>query len=284
VWFRTQGDGVIAQFEQERPRLRAIAHRMLGSFAEADDALQDAWIRVEKTDPGEIDNPAAWLTTVVGRVCLNMLRDRREHAFDMPDAVIDPAEEPEHQAVARDEVGLAMLIVLDTLKPDERLAFVLHDMFAVPFDDIAPLIEKTPTATRQLASRARKRVQERPQSNVGLPQQRDVVNAFLKASREGDLEQLVSVLHPDVVLRAGALEVVGGRTVAGRASTFRKLVAVAEIRPVLVGGLAGFVTWVDGEPFSVMAFTVRDDKVAAIHVIQDKEQLAALVAGLTRKG
>ncbi|MEV6239391.1 sigma-70 family RNA polymerase sigma factor [Lentzea sp. NPDC051838] len=268
---------MIAQFEQERPRLKAVAHRMLGSFAEADDALQDAWIRVEKADTSEVENPAAWLTTVVGRVCLNMLRDKKEHAFEMPDAVIDTTEEPEHQAVAKDEVGLAMLVVLDTLKPDERLAFVLHDMFAVPFDDIAPLIDKTPTTTRQLASRARKRVQDRPQPNVDLPKQREVVNAFLKASREGDLEGLVSVLHPDVTLKAGALEVIGGRTVAGRASLFRKYVAMAEIQHALIGGEAGFVTWVDGVLFSAMAFTVRGDKIAAIHVIQDKEQLAALI-------
>ena len=275
---------MIAQFEQERPRLRAIAHRMLGSFAEADDALQEAWLRVERADTSEVENQAAWLTTVVGRVCLNMLRDRREHAFEMPDPVIDTREEPEQQAVAKDEVGLAMLIVLDTLKPDERLAFVLHDMFAVPFDDIAPLIDKTPTATRQLASRARKRVQDRPQPNVDLPKQREVVRAFLKASKEGDLEGLVSVLHPEVVLRAGALEVIGGRTVASRATTFRRFATTAEVQFALIGGEAGFVSWVDGVLFSVMSFTVRDGQIAAIHVIQDKEQLAALVPRLTRKG
>ncbi|GGU33920.1 sigma-70 family RNA polymerase sigma factor [Lentzea flava] len=269
---------MIAQFEQERTRLRAIAHRMLGSFAEADDALQEAWLKIERADTSEVENPQGWLTTVVARVCLNMLRDRREHAFEMPDPVIDTREEPEHQAVARDEVGLAMLIVLDTLKPDERLAFVLHDMFAVPFEDIAPLIDKTPAATRQLASRARKRVQDRPQPNVDLPKQREVVNAFLKASREGDLEGLVSVLHPDVTLKAGDLEVIGGRAVAGRASTFRQYATMAEIRPALIGGEAGFVSLVDGVLFSAMAFTVRDDKIVAIHVIQDKEQLAALVS------
>ncbi|MFC3896730.1 sigma-70 family RNA polymerase sigma factor [Lentzea rhizosphaerae] len=269
---------MIAQFEQERTRLRAVAHRMLGSFTEADDALQEAWIRVERADTSEVENPAAWLTTVVGRVCLNMLRDRRDHAFEMPDPVIDVREEPEHQAVAGDEVGLAMLIVLDTLKPDERLAFVLHDMFAVPFDDIAPLIDKTPATTRQLASRARKRVQERPRANDDLPKQREAVNAFLKASREGDLEGLVSVLHPEVVLRAGALEVIGGRAVAARASTFRKFATAAEIRFAVIGGDAGFVSWVDGVLFSAMAFTVQDGQITAIHVIQDKEQLARLVA------
>ncbi|KOV85006.1 sigma-70 family RNA polymerase sigma factor [Nocardia sp. NRRL S-836] len=269
---------MIAQFEQERSRLRAVAHRMLGSFAEADDALQEAWLRVQRADTGEVVNPQGWLTTVVARVCLTMLRDRREHAFEMPDPVIDAAEEPEQQAVANDQVGLAMLIVLDTLKPDERLAFVLHDMFAVPFDDIAPLIDKTPVATRQLASRARKRVQERPRSNVDLPKQRAAVNAFLKASREGDLEGLVSVLHPDVVLRAGALEVIGARAVAGRASTFRRFATTVEIRFALIGGEAGFVTSVDGVLFSAMAFTVRDGQIAAIHVIQDREQLARLVA------
>ncbi|GHH58464.1 sigma-70 family RNA polymerase sigma factor [Lentzea cavernae] len=268
---------MIAQFEQERTRLRAIAHRVLGSFAEADDALQDAWLRVQRTDTSEIENPAAWLTTVVGRVCLNMLRDRREHAFEMPDPVIETGEEPEQRAVANDQVGLAMLIVLDSLKPDERLAFVLHDMFAVPFDDIAPLIDKTPATARQLASRARKRVQDRPQPDADLPKQRQVVQAFLRASRDGDLEGLVSVLHPDVVLRAGALEVIGGRNVAGRAQLFRKYAAVAAVEFALVGDEIGFVTRVDGVPFSLMSFTVRGGRIVAIHVIQDREQLAALL-------
>ncbi|SER83916.1 RNA polymerase, sigma subunit, ECF family [Lentzea xinjiangensis] len=268
---------MIAQFEQERTRLRAIAHRVLGSFAEADDAVQEAWLRVERADTSEVENPAAWLTTVVARVCLNMLRDRREHAHEMPDPVIDAAEEPEQLVLRQDEVGLAMLIVLDTLKPDERLAFVLHDMFAVPFDDIASLIDKTPATARQLASRARRRVQDRPAPDVDLPKQWEAVNAFLKASREGDLEDLVSVLHPDVVLRAGALEVTGARTVAGRAGAFRKFSRSAEIRYALIGGEAGFLAMVDGVLFSAMAFTVRDGRIAAIHVIQDKEQLAAIV-------
>ncbi|MFD9700516.1 sigma-70 family RNA polymerase sigma factor [Lentzea sp. NPDC059081] len=268
---------MIAQFEQERARLRAVAHRMLGSFAEADDALQEAWLRADRADTSEVENAAAWLTTVVARVCLNMLRDRREHAFEMPDPVIDTADEPEQRAVASDEVGLAMLIVLDTLKPDERLAFVLHDMFAVPFDDIAPLIDKTPATARQLASRARRRVQDRPVPNVGLPQQREVVRAFLRASQEGDLEGLVSVLHPDVVLRAGALEVLGGRAVAGRASLFSRFALSAEVRFALIGGEAGFVSLVGGVLFSAMAFTVRDGQIVAIHVIQDKAQLAALI-------
>ncbi|MFD4672795.1 sigma-70 family RNA polymerase sigma factor [Lentzea sp. NPDC058450] len=268
---------MIAQFEQERPRLRAIAHRMLGSFAEADDALQDAWLRVDRAGTAEVENPAAWLTTVVGRVCLNMLRDRREHAHEMPDPVIEKSEEPEQQAVAKDQVGLAMLIVLDTLKPDERLSFVLHDMFAVPFDDIAPVLGKTPAAVRQLASRARKRVQDRPQPNVDMATQREVVGAFLKASREGDLEGLVAVLHPDVLLRAGALSVVGGREVAGRASLFRRFAARASIEFVVVGGEIGFVARVDGRPFSVMAFTVRDGRVAAIYVIQDEQQLSSII-------
>ncbi|WP_394620909.1 sigma-70 family RNA polymerase sigma factor [Lentzea sp. JNUCC 0626] len=268
---------MIAQFEQERPRLRAIAHRMLGSFAEADDAVQDAWLRADRADTSEIDNPAAWLTTVVSRVCLNMLRDRREHAHEMPDPVIEKSEEPEQQAVTSDQVGLAMLIVLDSLKPDERLSFVLHDMFAVPFDDIAPLIEKTPATARQLASRARKRVQERPRPNADLATQREAVTAFLSAAREGDLERLVAVLHPDALLRAGALEVVGGRKVAGRASLFRQYAAKAEIEFAVIGGEIGFITRVGGRPFSVMAFTVRDGRIAAIHVIQDEQQLASII-------
>ncbi|MGZ3146868.1 sigma-70 family RNA polymerase sigma factor [Lentzea chajnantorensis] len=268
---------MIAQFEQERARLRAVAHRVLGSFAEADDAVQEAWLRVQRADTAEVENPQGWLTTVVARVCLNMLRDRREHAHEMPDPVVDAAEGPEQRAVAKDQVGLAMLIVLDTLKPDERLAFVLHDMFAVPFDDIAPLIGKTPAATRQLASRARKRVQDKPRPDVDVPGQREVVNAFLRASSEGDLEGLIAVLHPEVTLRAGRLDVVGARAVAGRASAFRRLAATARIREVLIGGEAGFATWVDGELFSLMAFTVQGDRIVAIHVIQDRAQLAALV-------
>lgn len=273
----TETEWLARQFEANRGHLRAVAYRMLGSQTEAEDAVQETWLRLSRSDADAIENLGGWLTTVVGRVCLNMLRDRKEHAFEMPDPVIDTREEPEHLAVAADEVGLAMLVVLDALKPDERLAFVLHDMFAVPFDDIAPLIDKTPTTTRQLASRARKRVQDRPQPNVDLPKQREVVNAFLRASREGDLEGLVSVLHPDVTLKAGALEVIGGRTVAGRASLFRKYATMAEIQFALIGDEIGFVTWVDGVLFSAMAFTVRDDKIVAIHVIQDKEQLAALI-------
>ncbi|SDG12585.1 RNA polymerase sigma-70 factor, ECF subfamily [Lentzea fradiae] len=269
---------MLAQFEQERTRLRAVAHRVLGSFTEADDALQEAWLRVQRADTSEVDNPAAWLTTVVARVCLSMLRDRREHAFEMPDPVIDTAEQPEHLAVTSDELGLAMLIVLDTLKPDERLAFVLHDMFAVPFDDIAPLIGKTPAAARQLASRARRRVQDRPVPDVDLPKQREVVRAFLTASREGDLKGLVAVLHPDVVLRAGALEIIGGRAVAERARLFRRFAATAEIRFAVIGGEAGFISRVGGAPVSAMAFTVRNGQVVAIHVIEDQDQLASLLA------
>src|SRR5215208_2719376 len=201
-------DFLAEQFEEHRPHLRAVAYRMLGSTAEADDAVQEAWLRLSRSDASEIDNLGGWLTTVVARVCLNALRARRRHGEEplgphVPDPVIDAADgsSPEHEALLADSVGLALLVVLETLPPAERLAFVLHDSFAIPFDEIAPLVERTPAAARQLASRARRRVQEAPVPDVDLERQRELVDAFLAAARGADFDALLAVLDPDVVLR-----------------------------------------------------------------------------------
>src|SRR5438046_7073640 len=204
-----QQEWLARQFEQQRPHLRAVAYRMLGSISEADDAVQDAWLRLSRADTSEVENLRGWLTTIVARVALNMLRSRRtrrEQPLDMrvPDPIVDPADgtDPEHEALLADSVGLALLVVLETLAPAERLAFVLHDMFAVPFEEIAPIVGRTPTAARQLASRARRRVQGTPPPDADFGRQKDIVDAFLKASREGDFEGLLAVLDPDVVFRA----------------------------------------------------------------------------------
>ncbi|MEQ4301095.1 RNA polymerase sigma factor SigJ [Plantactinospora sp. B6F1] len=278
------------RFEQNRPHLRAVAYRMLGSLTEADDALQEAWLRLARTDTSEVDNLAAWLTTVVARVCLNTLRDRRhrrEESLDVrvPDPIVTPAgpDDPEHAAVLADSVGLALLVVLDTLTPTERLAFVLHDMFAVPFDEIGAMVDRTPEAARQLASRARRRVQGRaPAPDPDLARQRRVVDAFLAAARDGDFDALVAVLHPDVVLRSDGgtarrrqtTVINGAREVAAQAATFGRLSPLA--RPVLVNGAAGVVTTAAGRPLSVMAFTVTDGRIAAIDVIADPDRLRRL--------
>ncbi len=273
-------------FEEHRTHLRAVAYRMLGSVAEADDAVQDAWLRFDRADTSEVENPGAWLTTVVARVCLNVLRSRdqrREDPFDLhlPDPVVsyDDGTDPEYEAVLADSVGLAMLVVLDTLTPAERLAFVLHDMFAVPFEEIAAVVEKSTAATRQLASRARRRVRGRvPTPDPDLARQREVVNAFFAAARDGDLDALVAVLDPDVVLRSDAgagsrltVTLSGARTVAGQAITFGRLFPFA--RPALVNGAAGVVVAADGRPLSVMGFTVTAGRVVAIDVLADSERL-----------
>jgi RNA polymerase sigma-70 factor (ECF subfamily) len=278
------------RFEQHRPRLRAAAYRMLGSVAEADDAVQDAWLRLDRADTSEVENLGAWLTTVVARLCLNVLRSRetrREDSFDVhvPDPVIgyDDGTDPEYEAVLADSVGLALLVVLDTLTPAERLAFVLHDMFAVPFDEIAAVIEKSTAATRQLASRARRRVQgQAPTPDADLTRQREVVAAFFAAARDGDLDALVAVLDPDVVLRSDAgagsrftVTLSGARTVAGRAVTFGRLSPFA--RPALVNGAAGVVVVADGRPLSVMGFVVAGGRIVAIDVLADSARLTALV-------
>jgi RNA polymerase sigma-70 factor (ECF subfamily) len=279
-----------ARFEDHRPRLRSVAYRMLGSLTEADDALQDAWIRVTRADAGNVDNLGGWLTTIVARVCLNMLRarrTRREASLEthLPDPVVSPQDgmDPEQEVLLADSVGLAMLVVLDSLTPAERVAFVLHDVFAVPFDEIAPIVGRTPATTRQLASRARRRVQGAPVPDVDLDGQWAIVDAFLAAARDGDFDRLVAVLDPDVVVHAdggaarpGLVGVTRGATaVAGQAMSFRRFGETAT--RVLVNGVPGGVAWSpDGTPFAVLALTVRGGKVVAIDVLADPERLAQL--------
>jgi RNA polymerase sigma factor (sigma-70 family) len=282
-----QREWLAERFEEHRTHLRAVAYRMLGSLTEADDAVQEAWLRLSRSDAGEIGNLGGWLTTVVARVSLDMLRSRatrREEPLGvhMPDPVIDRAggTNPEHEALVADSVGLALLIVLETLSPAERLAFVLHDMFGVPFGEIAPIIERSPAATRQLASRARRRVQgERAMPDPDLDRQRQVVDAFLAAAREGDFDALVAVLDPGVVLRVdlggGVMqEVRGAEAVASQAQAYSRLDLV--VHPVLINGGAGAVSTRDGRPFSVGAVTVRDGKIVELDFLADPERLARL--------
>ena len=281
-------DWLVECFEQHRPHLKAVAYRMLGSLAEADDAVQDAWLRLSRTDTSDVENLRAWLTTVVARVALNMLRSRRtrrEQPLDVhvPDPIIDPADgtDPEHEALLADSVGLALLIVLETLTPAERLAFVLHDMFAVPFDEIAPIVDRSPEATRQLASRARRRVRGAdPIPDADLTAQWEVVEAFIAAAREGDFDALVAVLDPDVVLRADggrtgrSQHVRGAEAVAGRALLWSRVDLT--MRRALVNGAAGIVTFLHGRPFSICAVTVKNGKLAEMDFLADPERIAQL--------
>jgi RNA polymerase sigma factor (sigma-70 family) len=278
------------RFEEHRSRLRAVAYRMLGTLNEADDAVQEAWLRLSRADTSEVRNLGAWLTTVVARVSLNMLRIRRSRREEplgprMPEPIIDRADgaDPEHQALLADSVGLALLVVLETLSPAERLAFVLHDMFGVPFDEIAPIVRRSPQAARQLASRARRRVRgERTLPDGDLGRQREVVGAFLAAARSGDFDALVAALDPDVVLRAdtgGVLagasrEVRGAREVAGQALSYSGLGLL--VVPALINGVPGAVTTRGGRPFSVGAFTVRGGKIVAIDILADPARLRQL--------
>jgi RNA polymerase sigma factor (sigma-70 family) len=278
------------RFEEHRPHLRAVAYRMLGSLSEADDAVQEAWLRLRRADTSSVDNLGGWLTTVVARVCLDMLRSRKTRREEpwgphVPEPIIDRADgmDPEHEALLADSVGLALLVVLEMLSPAERLAFVLHDMFAVPFDDIAPIVDRSPAAARQLASRARRRIQgENTVPDADLDAQRDVVEAFLAASREGDFDALLEVLDPDVVLRvdrgavpAGAsVEVRGAATVARQALTFARVDLVAH--RVLINGTAGLVSTRDGKPFSVGAVTVRGGRIVEIDILADPARLRRL--------
>jgi RNA polymerase sigma-70 factor (ECF subfamily) len=279
------------QFEEHRSRLRAVAYRMLGSLSEADDAVQDAWLRVSRAETSEVENLGAWLTTIVARVALNMLRSRnsrREQPLDVhvPDPVIDPADgtDPEHEALLADSVGLALLVVLETLSPAERLAFVLHDMFAVPFEQIAPIVERSPEATRQLASRARRRVRgTAPVPDAPLDEQWKVVDAFLAAARNGDFEALVAVLDPDVVLRADggpggfSRHVQGAEAVASQATMWaRANLTGLTVRRALVNGAAGLVSERDGKTYSVGAFTIKGRKVVECDFLVDPERLARL--------
>src|SRR5215469_12261629 len=275
-----------ARFEEQRPRLRAVAYRMLGSLSDAEDAVQEAWLRVSGAAFGQIDDLGAWLTTVVARISLNVLRSRKTRSETrVPDPIIDRADgtSPEHAVLLADAVGLALLVVLETLAPAERVAFVLHDIFGMPFEEIAPIVERTPDAARQLASRARRRVQERkatPDADVEV--QRSVVDAFVAAARDGDFHRLVAVLDPDVVLRVdagaklpgGPRELRGAEQVAHAALTFSRL-GVLRL-PALVNGAPGLVCTLDGKPLSVMAFTIRGGKIAEIYILHDPDRLSQL--------
>lgn len=276
------------RFEQHRPHLRAVAYRMLGSVTEADDALQEAWLRTRDQDPTSVENMRAWLTTIVGRVCLNMLRSRRSRREDLSGHVPDPmvsfdeSADPESEALLADSVGLAMLVVLDALTPAERLAFVMHDVFGMPFADIATALDRSEAAAQQLASRARRRVRGAPEPDPDLVRQRQVVDAFFAASREGDFDGLVALLHPDVELRIdggtlraeASLVLRGAEAVAGHTATYSKLYPF--VRPALVNGAAGAVVAPHGRLFSVMAFTVTNGKITQIDALLDPERLARL--------
>ncbi|HEV2921569.1 MAG TPA: RNA polymerase sigma factor SigJ [Actinomycetota bacterium] len=288
-------DWLADRFEEHRPHLRAVAYRMLGSLAEADDAVQDAWLRLSRAGAGEVENLGGWLTTIVARICLNMLRSRatrREEPLDahLPDPVISPegSLQPEEEALLADSVGLALLVVLDSLSPAERLAFVLHDMFDLPFDEIAPMVGRSPTAARQLASRARRRVKgaEIPAPDPDLARQRDVVDAFFRAARGGDFDGLVALLDPDVVLRSdfGAGRPAAARVTHGAAAVARQaLIAAfpdAQLHPALVNGAAGVVVTVRGRPFAVLGFTVTDGKIVEIDAIADPDRVRRIAAAV----
>jgi RNA polymerase sigma factor (sigma-70 family) len=283
-------DWLTERFEEHRTHLRAVAYRMLGSLSEADDAVQEAWLRLSRADTSDVHNLGGWLTTVVARVSLDMLRartSRREEPFGVhvPEPILSPENglDPEQQALLAEGVGLALLVVLETLGPAERLAFVLHDMFGVPFEEIAAIVGRSPTAARQLASRARRRVQgSAPVPDPDLGQQRAVVNAFFAAARAGDFEALVAVLDPDVVVRAdfGAMpgspsrELRGARAVAEQALNFARMSPF--VRRALVNGAAGVVVAPQGRPFSVMGFTVRGGRIVEIDILADPERLHRL--------
>ena len=283
-------DWLAQRFEEQRRRLRAVAYRMLGSVTEAEDAVQEAWLRLAGADSGEIENLAGWLTTVVARVALNMLRSRavrREEPLSprLPDPILDRADgvDPEHEALLADSVGLALLVVLETLTPPERLAFVLHDMFGVPFEEIAALVDRSPQAARQLASRARRRVRARPTTpDADIGAQREVVEAFLAAARKGDFDALVATLDPDVVLYAD-----GGAALAALSAEVRGAVNVARqavmwsrvdlaMRPAMVNGAAGAVATRDGAVFAIASVIVRHGKIAEMDFLADPERLARI--------
>ncbi len=281
------------RFEEHRPHLRAVAYRMLGSLSEADDAVQNAWERVNRAGADGVENLKWWLTTIVARVCLNMLRSRntrREEPLEayVPDPIVSPANEPdpEEEALLADSVGLALQIVIDTLSPGERLAFVLHDMFDLPFEEIGPVVGRTPQATRQLASRARRRIKGAaiPAPERDLVRQRAVVDAFFAAGRAGDFDALVALLHPDVVARADSSPSRPSRsTVLRGAATVARRAQVGaspdvEVQPALVNGAAGAVLTRRGRPFAVMAFAVADGKIVEIDRIDDPDRVARLAA------
>ena len=284
-------------FERQRPHLRAVAYRMLGSLTEAEDAVQDTWVRLSRSGAADVENLGGWLTTIVARVCLNMLRSRNHRreeplAVHLPDPVISPEAEiqPEEQALLADSVGLALLVVLDTLTPDERLAFVLHDMFELPFKDIARVVGRTPAAAKQLASRARRRVKDAEiPADPDLARQREVVDAFFAAARRGDFDSLVAVLHPDVLLRVdggaeypeASMLIRGSAAVARQAAMgLRHLLGrpTVGLRQVLVNGSAGVVVALDGRPITVMSFIVAEGRIAQIAGIADPGRVRRIAA------
>jgi RNA polymerase sigma-70 factor (ECF subfamily) len=284
-----QQDWLADRFEQHRSRLRAVSYRMLGSLSEADDAVQEAWLRFSRADTSAVEDLGAWLTTVVARICLNSLRSRktrREEPIDahMPDPIVSPVNAlgPEDEALLADSVGLALLIVLDTLAPAERLAFVLHDVFDVPFEQIASIIDRSEPATRQLASRARRRLSTTPAPEADLAEQWELVDAFLAAARDGNFDRLLAVLDPDVVLRAdggatglgGSRVVRGAHAVASGASAFNRL--GYESRRALVNGAPGVVSFADNQPISVVGFTVAGGRIVEMNILSDPDRLREL--------
>ncbi len=288
-------DFLAQRFQERRAHLKAVAYRMLGSLTDAEDAVQESWLRLARNEADEqaraIDNLGGWLTTVVGRVCLDMLRSRRLRREDpleirLPDPVVtDDGTNPEHHALIADSVGQALMVVLESLNPAERLAFVLHDMFGMPFEQIAPIMDRTPVAARKLASRARQRVQGAALAPDPDPAaQRRVVDAFLAAARGGDLNALVAILDPDVTLRAdtgktlpGGMQVLrGAEAVAGQLATFQRMATISTTRPALVNGIAGLVNSIDGELVSIMGFTVANDKIVGIDILSDPDRLSRL--------
>ncbi|HEX5907296.1 MAG TPA: RNA polymerase sigma factor SigJ [Propionibacteriaceae bacterium] len=290
-----EAEWLAERFEEHRPHLRAVAYRMLGSLTEADDAVQDTWLRVSRAGASEVENLGGWLTTIVARVCLNLLRSRnirRERSLDdyIPDPLIRPegAPEPEEEALLADSVSLALLVVLDTLAPAERLAFVLHDMFQLPFSEIAPMVGRTPQAARQLASRARRRVKgaEIPSPDPDLARQREVVDAFFRAARGGDFDGLIAVLDPDVVLRSdfGGRRPAAPKVIHGAASVAgQALIGAfpgAELHPALINGTAGVVITTRGRPVAVMGFTVTDGKIVEIDAIADPQRVKRIAAAV----
>src|ERR687896_2535966 len=281
-------DWLARRFQEHRPRLRAVAYRMLGSTSEADDALQEAWIRLSRSNAAEIDNLQAWFVTVVGRVALNMLRSRKRRGEQpleahLPDPIVDRAEgiDPEHEALLADSVGLALLVVLETLTPAERLAYVLHDMFSVPFDEIGAILDRSPEAARQLASRGRRRIRgahTTPDANAAA--QQEVVEAFLAAARDGDFDALVAVLDPDIVLRGDwgsgtFVEVRGAENVARRAMSASQRDGLV-VRPALINGAAGWVSVLDGEVYAIGALTLQNGRITTMDILLDPARLARL--------
>jgi len=289
----TQGDvtpsHLATEFGTGRPRLRSLAYRMLGSVSDADDAVQEAWLRLQRSSPEQIENLDAWLTTTVARICLNVIRDRHRHPTEpldcfRPEPIVsaEAQTDPEHEALLADAVGIAMQVVLDTLTPAERVAFVLHDMFAVPFTEIAEMVERSPDATRQPASRARRRVRDAaPPPDPDMQRQRAVVDAYFAAARDGDLEALIAVLDPDVVIRAHRrdgppFELHGAEQAARGAMTARRY--MPDVRPALVNGSAGIVAFQEGRPFAVLAFTVVAGRAVTIDIFNDPELVPRLLS------